>query len=148
MVVHLSVQQPGMAVGGEIMALHRRISGPLFVQERHRRERRRFLLLLSNLSGNTVLIGVQVYAAPFTNFGTPDTWVKILDKVGELEPPTIVTFEIPVSREFAYYQFHVDNSLPNTCFHPTLYLLRHKSSPWYAVPLVKGNEWELQTINP
>jgi len=129
------------------MASHLRISGPLFVRTRPWR-RPSFLLVLSNLSANGVLVSVKVYGAPFSGFDTATTWVLLVDDDFPLATGQIETVEILVDPNFRLYQFHVENSLPNLCFHPSLYLLTSRRKPRRAIPLVVGNEWEMQEINP
>lgn len=124
------------------MASHLRISGPLFVKSLPR-GRATFSLLLSNLSENDVLVRVIVYAAAFSGFDTAVTWVQIVDEDFPLAVCQTETLELRLDRNFDCYQFHVENSLPNICFHPALYLVTGKKKPYRDIPLVVGNEWEL-----
>lgn len=127
------------------MASHLRISGPLFVRSRQK-DKLRFSLLLSNLSVTSVLVGVKVYAAAFSGPDTAVTWVKIVDEEFLQVTGETKTLAIRVDKRFEYYRFHVENSLPNLCFHTALYLLAGRHKPRRAIPLVVGNEWEILEI--
>src|SRR5690554_365996 len=93
--------------GGETMASHLRISGPLFVKSLPR-GRATFSLLLSNLSENDVLVRVIVYAAAFSGFDTAVTWVQIVDEDFPLAVGQTETLELRLDRNFDCYQFHVE----------------------------------------
>ncbi|NLW17941.1 MAG: hypothetical protein GX033_09970 [Firmicutes bacterium] len=129
------------------MASHLRISGPLFVRSSPR-GRVSFSLVVSNLSINDVLVRVKVYGAAFSGFDTAVTWVQLADEDFPLESGQTDTLEFRVDKKFDCYQFNVENSLPNLCFHAALYLLSGKQKPLRATPLVVGNEWELIEIKP
>ncbi len=119
-----------------------RTSGPLYVSPRLRRQRR-FGLLLSNLSGGLAQVQILVYGASFAGSDDPADWTNIVNRTVDVNNGTVTPITIPLSREYAYYQFFVSDTTAQPSFHITLYIVhRHWHSRRNSL-LIKANEWEI-----
>lgn len=119
-----------------------RTSGPLYVGP-HMRSDHRFGLLLSNLSGGIAQVQIVVYGAPLVGANDPSSWSIIVNRSVEVETGTVVPITVPLSREYAYYQFFIKDEIFQPCFHVTLYLFHRHWHSRRNTLLIKGNEWEI-----
>lgn len=116
-----------------------RTTGPLYVEPRFRDADNLFGLLLSNLSGSTQTVQVEIFAAKFSALNTPETWVKTVNQTVTVPNSTVANLVFPIPSRYPYYQFFITSS---GVVRPSLYLLNNLGDAVQDFPLVPSGGWE------
>jgi hypothetical protein len=120
-------------------------TGPLYIEPKYRDCEESFLLLISNMSGLSASVNIEVYAAAFTAANTPETWIPILTQTVTVPDDTVFNRIMGV-QNYPYWIFTVESLV--TPIHPSLYLLKSLTNAVQDFPLVPTGDWVLDILPP
>jgi len=122
-----------------------RTTGPLYIEKRYRNGNNRFGLLLSNLTGSSHDVTVELFAAPFTAADTPETWTRIVLRTVTVPNNTVANLVLDIPKGYPYYQFFTNSEGE---VRPALYLLDNLCDAVQDFPLIPNADWEVIPVAP